>query len=293
MARLMIGRFAVWGLLVAAIGCDSSKLDPSGTAGSSGGDAAGTTGIAGSVGGGGSGGSLGPVGGTGGTLPSCSGAAGARDSVELAIAASDGTFLASNVSAAVTVASIDSCASVTCPTSFLEALGGPTLSTAATRIGLTGPDPQRWTLYLRNTNMPADFIKVGDTYDLTVNAHLPAHSFGSTAQTIVLAHGTDLVLFATEANGYGLSADVPDLSAMGIGITSGGASCETPPSGITGCGYRQFDTAVTVAGESVSVGGGKSGRVAWLSFTNGGGSSAFGGFCDAPSYTAMAGYRVP
>jgi hypothetical protein len=245
------------------------------------------------VGGGGSGGSIGSVGGTGGTLPVCSGAGGAPDSVELAMVTSNGALLTSDVQAAVTVASIDSCAAVTCPTSFPEGLRGPSLSTAATRIGLIGPDPQRWTLYLRNTNMPADFIKVGDTYDLTVDAHLPEHTFGSTTQTVVLAHGSDLALFASKTSGYSLYEGAPVLSTFGIGVSPGSASCETPIGGVTGCGYRQLDMYATVAGESVSVVGGKSGRVAWLSFTNGGVSSAFGGFCDAPSDVAMAGYRVP
>ena len=231
------------------------------------------------------------VGGSGGTLPACSGAGGARDSVELAIAASDGTVITSNVRAAVTVASIDSCSAVTCPTSFPGDYV-PAPSNAATRIGLTGPDPQRWTLYLRNTRMPADLIKVGDTYDLTIDAHLPQHSFGGTAQTVVLAHGTDLVLFASLMRGYTID-DAPNLSAFGIGVAFGDAACETPISGTTQCGFRQHDMVAAAAGERVNVGSGASGRAGWLSFTNGGLSRSFGGFCDEGSVAAMAGYRVP
>ena len=257
--------------------------------------ASGTGGTGGGSGGrGGSAGSIGPVGGTGGTNPACGGAGGTRDYVEVAMVGSDGKLLTSDVQAAVTVASIDSCTTVTCP-SFPVIDRGFIVSTAATRIGLTGPDPQRWMLYLRNGNMPADFIKVGDRYDLTVDAHVaesppPA---GYATQTVVLARGTDLALFASNTTGLNVLGGAAALSAFGIGVALGDTTCTTPETAQDRCRYSDRDMVATVAGESASVSNGRSGRVGWLSFTNGGVTQLSGSFCDTSSFAALAGYRVP
>jgi hypothetical protein len=194
------------------------------------------------------------------------------------------------VRASVTIASIDSCAAVSCPMYFSE-IRSPSVAASATRIVLRGADPQQWTVYLSLTALPADFIKIGDTFDLIVDAAAPTHAFGDRSQTVVLAHGSDLAVFAAESSGY--PARLPDLSAFQIDVTHGSDVCENPITGPAGCGYRASAAVVTVGGNTSTLVGGQTARIDWLSFTNGGIGAAFGGFCDAPSGATVGGFRVP
>jgi hypothetical protein len=274
----------------------------SGIGGTGGTGAGGTGGTgAGGTGGTSAGGTGGTsAGGTGGSgLPACGSGGNGRfapgsNAVELAIVDSNGMLIESAVTSAVTVASMASCASVTCPTYFSGFFTAPPpISAAATRIVLAGPDPMQWTLYLRNDRMPADFIKVGDAFALTVDAAVEHVAWGTTRQTVVLARGSDLFVFATAISQYRGPA-LPDLTAFGIQVTSGGGTCDDRKDPNFICGYRWYSALVTVAAESASVFG--TAQVGWLSFTNGGFSGEaidYWGNCDSPSTTRMAGFRVP
>ena len=289
----MIVRLATLGVLVAAIGCGGSTLGMTGNGGGAAGGAS-MTGAAGTTGtgGGDTGGTGGGVSGTGGTLRGCTGDGGMRDGVGVAIVGTDGQLVASAVSAAaVTVASLDSCAAVTCPETFSNPRA-PSVGKSWTRMMLTGASSQQWTLYLLNTTMPTTFVAVGDAFDLTVDAVIASDQFGSVTQTVVLAHGSDLALFGFESSYYSGSG-LPNLSAFQIDVTAGADFCEIPISGAQGCGYRWPNAVVTVAGQSATLHGGETARRGWLSFTNGESSRAFGGFCDAPSSASMGGFRVP
>jgi len=305
----MIRRLVSIGLLVAAIGCGGSTLGTPGTAGTPGGTGgvAGATGIGGTTGTGGTGGGVGGtgggdvggtggggVGGTGGTLPGCGGAAGIGDSVEVAIVGSDGKLIDTTVQAAVTVTSVDGCWLVGCPESFTGSFPSylaPHISTAAMRIVLTGASAQQWTLFLYNTSMPAAFVQVGDAFNLTVHASLTDYQFGVVQQTVVLAHGSDLVLFAFASAGVS-GVGLPSLSDFQIDVTAGAPYCETvTTSGPPFCGYRKLAADVTVAGQSATVSGGWTARVGWLSFTNGVSSEGFGSSCHMVGSRAMAGFR--
>jgi hypothetical protein len=253
-------------------------LGSSGTGGASGSGTGGTTGVAG---------------GTGGTLPACGGAGGTGDSVELAIVGADGTLLGAAVQAAVTVTSVDSCMAVTCPESFTGSFPiylGPHVSKDATRIVLAGASSQQWTIYVRNTSMPASIVHVGDAFDMTVAAALTDYSFGVVRQTAVLAHGSDLVLFAHASAGISGVA-MPSLSDFQIDVTAGVPYCETTSTGQPLCGDRNLAAGVTLAGQSANLLGGQTARVGWLSFTNGVSSDGFGDSCHTISYRAMAGFR--
>jgi len=315
----MIRRLVSIGLLVAAIGCGGSTLGTPGTAGTPGGGTggvAGATGIGGTTGTGGTGGGVGGtgggdvggtggggVGGTGGTLPGCGGAAGIGDSVEVAIVGSDGKLTDTTVQAAVTVTSVDGCWLVGCPESFTGSFPSylaPHISTAAMRIVLTGASAQQWTLFLYSTSMPAAFVQVGDAFNLTVHASLTDYQFGVVQQTVVLAHGSDLVLFAHTSAGIS-GVVMPDLINFQINVTGGAPYCETatvtvPPGGAGGapgtyCGNRKLAAVVAVAGQSATLRGGETAQVGWLSVTNGVSSDGFGGGCHMISYRAMAGFR--
>jgi hypothetical protein len=260
-----------------------------GDTGGSGGTAAGGTG--GTAGAGGSGGS-GGSGGTGGSaLPPCATGSTGTASVQLVDAA--GVIVAAAVTAPVTVASADICNATTCPT------GVPG---AALKIALTGA-AQSWTLYLYNTAMPADLIKAGDTYDMTVRTRTDYPFYTSIDQTIVLAHGTDLVAFAAQltfanlvrpATGGESLPEVPDLSAFGVTVADLGTGCARG-----GCSPRSYTARVTVGADSVSVPEYTTVNVGWLSFTSGDfKESVDTGVCDnndssRKAHTQMAGFRLP
>jgi hypothetical protein len=264
----------------------------SGTGGSTGGAIAGSGGwIAGS------GGAIGGSSGTGtggvGSLPACGGSGGgSADVVELALVGPDGMAVTSTVSASVRVTAADACSTVTCP-SIVEGSGqsfAVSLSGAATRFVLTAADARTWTLYLRNSAMPGDYLKVNDTFDMTVQAVVNQTFYASLNQTIVLAHGTDLALFASALSGFGIPP-LPALDAFGIALTDAGARCEMPPS--FGCINRPHAVHVTVGTASADVSGGTT-TIGWLSFTNGGVLERKDtGNCDSKGGTTVAGFRTP
>ena len=254
------------------------------------GHAGGTAGSGGTAGTGG-----GTIGGTGGgAFPNCFEFDFHAGDVELAIVGADAILIDTRVTAAVTVASVDSCGAVTCPSYFPGLSAGPNISVIATRIVLTGTGSQQWTLYLHITNMPSDFIKVGDAFDLTVDASVDKGLWGTISQTVVLSHGPELIVFAAFNSNYN-GPRSPDLGAFQIDVADGGGVCDTRESGV--CGYRLHIARVTVAGVpggSGTVPPGQTGRIGWLSFTNGEFGQPIGiSGCDSPARTLMAGFRLP
>ena len=258
-------RLVVCALVSAVLGCSTGMLNPGGSAGTSGTGEAGTTGAAGAsaaagttgtaatmgtagtagaggdagtggvAGQGGSaiGGVGGPGGssGTGGSIPRlCTAADYGPDHVQIAIAGSDGMLVDTTVNASVTVASIDSCASVTCPT-YAPRPPFPGISATATRFVLSGASAAQWTLYLQNTAMPADRIQVGDTFDLTIDARVSTvtGSGGSTGQggspfvnqTVMLARNGSLMVFAAE------DLALPHLETYGLTIEDDDMYCDS------------------------------------------------------------------
>jgi len=315
-------RSVVFSLVAAAAACGGGSLNNGGTAGASGTGKGGGGGVAGTTGGGGNAGTTGgggfvvgdagagwidtagttggaPAGrsgtGTGGigSWPECGGAGGgSADVVELAIVGPDGMAVTSTVSASVRVTAADACSTVSCP-SIINGSGqsfAASLSGTATRFVLTATDARTWTLYLRNSAMPADFLKVNDTFDMTVQAVINQTFYASLNQTIVLAHGTDLVLFASALSGFGIPP-LPALDAFGIALTDGGVRCEMPPS--FGCINRPHAVHVTVGTADGDDPGGTA-QFGWLSFTNGGFlEKKDTGNCDSKGGTTVAGFRTP
>jgi len=236
--------------------------------------------------------------GTGGTgpLPACGGSGGGTaDVVELAIVDADGMAVISAVSASVRVTAVDSCSTVTCPSTPGFHASGYTfadvpVSAMATRFMLTATDTRTWTVYLRNSAMPGDLVKVNGTFDMTVQGGIEQSSFyTSLNQTIVLAHGTDLALFASTLSRHGVPP-LPALDAFGIGVTDAGARCEIPPE--ISCTDYPHAVHVTVGTTSADVSVGTA-KVGWLSFTNGRFLEPTGGSCDEKGRTLMAGFRTP
>jgi hypothetical protein len=279
-----------------------------GDAGSGGAAIGGSGGAIGGSGGGlgGSGGTL-PIpactpsyGGSGGTVGSTAGTAGGAGTgaaggaiappppieiAELAISGSNSQLITTSTSApvAVTVTAIDGCATVTCPSP---------VSAQAQRFTLTGAT-DTWALYLRNSRMPADYIKVGDAFDLTIAAATDATLYSTVNQTVVLARAGQPIVFAANLYKFYTLA-VPALDAFNIQIRDQYAFCQDPP--LAGCIPRPHFMNVTVSnnpegrylrpGEGVDVHG--------FSFTSGRFTElADTGNCDTKSQTTVAGFKLP
>jgi hypothetical protein len=251
-----------------------------GTGGTAGGGRGGT--VSSGSGGGGTGGTFGSGSGGDGTGGSAPCTVGQTDIVEVRLLASDGRSVQAPVTASVNVTAIESCSTVSCPQD---------ISLSASRLFLTAVGPQSWTLFLLDAAMPSDFIKVGDTFDMTVDASVDSILYASTNQTVVLAHGRDLVLFAATLAKFN-APPLPHLDTFGIGISDLGQMCQF----IGQCTRLSHWARVTVGTDGGGVRGGGTVKVGWLTFSNGAfdeemdsGSSP----CDIKSRTLMAGFRSP
>ena len=215
---------------------------------------------------------------------------GQGDVVEFTIAGSDGLAVSAPASAAVTVASVESCAAVTCPS-----FGAASISTSAQRITLTAVGPQQWTLYLRDSAMPPDFIKVGDTFDMTIDASVDRVFYQTVNQTMVLARGGNIVVFAAGLQQF-VAPPVPTLDAFGLHVSDEGAFCMYGATSAPGCISRPHTARVAASGSDTSIvlGPGQTAPIGGLSITLGQLTENFDtGACDVKSSTVMAGFRLP
>jgi hypothetical protein len=215
--------------------------------------------------------------------------------VEFAVTGPDGMAIATNTTAAVTVTAVDSCATVSCPSQWIPISGstgvGPTVDSSATRFVLTAADTRTWILYLRNTDMPSDLIKVDDAFDMTIQARVDPTLYPTLNQTIVLAQGSSLKVFASDQNGFG-PPPLPKLEAFGVAVTDVGALCQVETA--FGCVPRPHAVKVVTGTESATIAPGASTRIGGLSFTNGGFLELKDtGNCDSKGQTLMAGFRAP
>jgi len=151
----------------------------------------------------------------------------------------------------------------------------------------------QWTLYLRITGMPADLIKVGDTFGLTVDALIERAQWGTSRQTVALTKGSDVVVFAATDHQI-LGYLIPNLAPFQIDVSDGGAVCQDPSRGFGDCPYRSHAAVVTAGGETATVLDGHTARIGWLSFTNGGfGDGNPDAVCDGGVFLRMGGFRTP
>jgi len=170
-------------------------------------------------------------------------------------------------------------------------------------VVLNAATGEHWTLTLHIPELPADLVKVGDVFDLDVVAgkSLGPDPFAGDNQTIVLSHGTQLVLFAAvlsgsyQPSGYRPAA-LPRLSNYGIVLADGGVVCADDVTALfhPGCPRRGHDVAATVGTVTGVVGRGATARIGPLSLS----LSVFddhvdGGGCDTPAPTRIAGFMLP
>jgi hypothetical protein len=200
-------------------------------------------------------------------VPACGGAPPAPG-IEVTLVGSDGVVVATDVNAAVTIASVDSCAAVSCawtyPVSSNQSPGSGSSSTA-TRFVLAGASNQQWTLYLRLPGLPAGLVAPGGAFDLVVRAGIDGGPYESVYQTTVLAHGSRLVAFASNLMALSGNPPLPQLAPYGIAIGDGGIVCQ--PDQFT-CAERPHAVRATVGTETTAAVPGQTIQVGGLSFTN-------------------------
>lgn len=292
-ARVMSTRSALFLLLGTILSCNGSGKvgESSGTGGAGGvggaggigggtggGATAGTNSVAGG-GGGGTGGTGGPAptggAGPGGSLyPACGTAGGQSAVVSGSIVDSGGVTVTMTTTAAVTIQAVES------------------LSTGALRVGLADTATSRqWTWTLAMNGLGADRFKVGDAYDLTIDARdCPIPLSHATCQTIVLGHGSVMSVFTAETWGVRLPP-VPALEPWGITVTDTGAICAESDQY---CEHRYHGTQVTLASKTGTLAPGQILSLADASFVLGTFDQTVDhGICDFPGHLMMGGFRAP
>lgn len=235
--------------------------------------------------------------GTGGAAGRCEDPA-SPDVVELQIVGPDGGLAMTGASESVTVTSTRAsnagaggagggCGSTSCQCSPAGSVECPALTGPGTTIHLTSSAQQTWTLNLRATAMPRDFVKVGDTFDMVVSAEVSNSLFRALNQSVTLSRAGKLALFAADLR-YDFAPAVPNLEPFGVTIADAGAACTLEDS----CPGRLHDARVTIGNESVLIGNGKSADVGSLRFTNGA-LTEYNHCGDPPkSRTQMAAFQV-
>jgi len=321
---MRIQRGVVWVAVVVAAGCSSSLATPpggtgglgaggasgeggvpttggAGTGGLAGGGGGGTSGLAGAggIGGGGWAGSDGGIPSTGGVggamLPICARAGGAADGglggaaavdVESCAYDADNNPVFTTVSAAVKVVSVDQVPAGNC--SFLGLPFSTSSSPPSSKVVLETAEQQRWTVYLRIPDMPANTIQVGDSFDLAIDGWKSSISgfFSPPEQMVSLEKSGHTVVFG-DANGTPSS-----LYPAGITFDFGPATCQDPPL-FAGCyGFAHYPMNVTDGADTAVVQEGETRQVGGLTFTL---SHAVGwqqspAECDGSSYLLLGGF---
>lgn len=258
-----------------------------GAAAVGGGSGPGGAGVAGAGGGIGGAGGAGGVGGAS-SLPVCAAPAHA---VDLNVVGSNGQLVTGSFDDHVVVAAAGRCADAGCPPPSLPDGGTGSLSSEDLRIVLTRSNGASLTLYLKIPHMPADALKTGDEFELSVSASLDPFFVTTVNQTISLVRAGRLIVFAAQLSNFG-APSLPFLDRVGLMLEDGGVVCEEGPD--ASCRLRQHAVRVTpAAGVSTLVQTGQTVRVGeQLSFTSDRYDDyrSTSGDCDTKSVTRMAGF---
>lgn len=146
---------------------------------------------------------------------------------------------------------------------------------------------QQWTWAPWIQDLPDDRIKVGDHFDLNVDARACAYPTTTDAcQTVVLARGGSLIVFTSQQSG---PTPLPALDSWGFSIASAGIICST--GGFPGCRTVIIAAKVTVGAETLTLVPGQSGAIGDLSFRLASYGSPSG--CDPVGWFTMSGFRTP
>jgi len=285
-------------LFVAALSCSHGNVRE-GTDGAAGASAVGGTG-------GGAGTSVGGTGGGGGSVAGGSGGSVAGGSGGSVAGGSGGNAGTSVIGGAGGASGSSGCASCnrgsrltilgTISNTTLGMVVGPL--TAAVTVTQVNSDNivlastssgAEWSWGLKIPYMPADLIKKGDTFDLTVDAYqTPVGKATFLSQTIVLSRNGALVAFTSHL----FNLMLPPLDAWGISVTDAGTLCDLPD---TNCGRRVHTARIASGAESLTAVPDQVVKIDGLTLSVGFFESTFDGGlgCDFNSLTMMAGFRAP
>ena len=129
----------------------------------------------------------------------------------------DGTSVAASMTAAVTIASVTSCAAQAC---------GASVSASASRVVVTGGASAQWTLFLNVPGLPANLLQPGDAFDLTIDAAMDTILYPTLNQTVVLSRAGKLILFGTRMSKFGVAPLPTNLGSFGLSFQDQGAVCD-------------------------------------------------------------------
>jgi len=129
----------------------------------------------------------------------------------------DGTPVAASMTAAVTIASVTSCAGQAC---------GVGASASASRVVVTGGVSAQWRLYLDVPGLPVNLLQPGDAFDLTIDATMDTIFYPTLNQTVVLSRAGKLILFGARMSKFGVAPLPTNLGSFGLSFQDQGAVCD-------------------------------------------------------------------
>jgi hypothetical protein len=200
--------------------------------------------------------------------------------VESCVLDAGGQPVLSLVEASVTVVSVDDVTSGAC-----QAVDGSGPGATSKRIVLEASDQRRWTLVLRIPNLPSDFIRPTDAFELELQGQPPVNPFVRPNQVIMLSRSTELLVFAF-VNRFPLPGTTP------IDVSDDGEVCSSDL-GFT-CILSRRRLRVVADGIADTLPPGATRRLGTFSVTVGAASRIGGSQCDSPPSTfKVAGFAVP
>jgi len=289
----MSARVYLLALLATTLACNPGALDPGemgqgggGEGGGAGTDSPGTAGVT-TTGVGGEAGVTG-AGGSGG-LPACASQDDWYDNFEFIVAGRNEYVLTSPMNAHVTVTAVDDCATTACEWLLPYDTGAAATdqSTTASRITVSDGVDQ-WMVFLRLPGMPADVVRIGDTFDMTLDAWLEQTAGDAFNQSLVLARDGTLFVFASAMEAFG-DLLLPHLDSFGVDLADAGALCQLT----IGCQDRPHAIQVTTLSAAGAIAAGQTTTIGDFSITNGR-TIEFGETdCDWKNRSQVGGFRLP
>ncbi|HMF41298.1 MAG TPA: hypothetical protein VKQ32_11400 [Polyangia bacterium] len=245
----------------------------------------GTTGDAATTGVGGRGGA---IGGTGGG--SCAGQDGGAGCiacspgdltvpVETCLLAADGTPVLMSMNVAVTAVSFDQVPGPNCDS---VSYTGSTANSG--RIVVQDSSGQRWSIFVRVPNLPANLVQAGDVLDLKLTGGHNGLFSSAATQTIVLNRGGQLLMFGYV--GGVLEATTTDVLVQADGVACG------PGTGV--CTFVPQRARVAVSALEDTILPGRTGVIGDMAITvdQFHSFSPGGGGCDGADRARLAGYSI-
>jgi hypothetical protein len=185
------------------------------------------------------------------------------------------------VSAAVTVVSVDAESTEVC---------GAVTAGPAQRLLLRAADDREWSVVVSIAGLPDTFVEAGAELELSLTAAADSVFYTTLDQTLTLADGDGLLLFASHREKFG-TPPLPELGAFDLSFESTDSVCATSFFGP--CEIRAHAVRVSSGGETATIATGSSDTVGGFVVAAHAVSESLGPGCDAKSVVRIAGFREP